>query len=117
MSLLLCATLMAPSLADKPEELIVGTWLLKKTQGDVTVEVTITFEKDGTVKGEVKVTGLKDPLPITGKYKLLDEKTIETETTTKGETTRDKGTFTVTKEKLSIVNEKGMTTEFQRASK
>jgi uncharacterized protein (TIGR03066 family) len=113
-SVLFLALLSPAFQGDKPEELIIGKWQGKVKEGDKEFLLTIEFAKDGTFKSEVKLPDAKEPFLIKGKYKVIDGKTLETEATFMGETKKDKDTIKVTKDKLSVTDDKGKTVELTR---
>jgi uncharacterized protein (TIGR03066 family) len=119
-SSLLCAALLVPSLADKPEDLIVGKWTGKQKvkqkddKVEVEIEVTYVFSRDGTLKAEIKAPGRADPKTVTGKYKILDDKTMEMTITHDGKTMTEQGSYKLTKDTLTLTSKKGVTTELKR---
>jgi uncharacterized protein (TIGR03066 family) len=116
---LLCAALLVPSLADKPEDLIAGKWTGKqkvkqKDNKEVEVEVDYAFARDGTLKAEIKVPGQAEPVKVTGKWKVIDDKTMEMTITHDGKSTTEQGSYKLTKDRLTLTSKKGVTTELKR---
>jgi uncharacterized protein (TIGR03066 family) len=114
----LYAALLAPAVADKPEELIVGKWTHTEKAGANEITVTLEFTKDSKLNMEMTLPNAKDPLKITGSYKVVDDKTLEiTAKDPKGDEKTDKGGFEVTKDKLTLIDKTGKKTEFTRVTK
>ncbi|MCE9534706.1 MAG: hypothetical protein K8T89_26825 [Planctomycetes bacterium] len=100
--------------ADKPQDLIVGKWVPtnEKNKG-----MTFEFTKAGDLKISVKAEGLN--LDISGKYKFLDDKTIELTMENplkKEEKKSDKITVkSIVADKLVLVGPDGKEEEFKPA--
>jgi uncharacterized protein (TIGR03066 family) len=112
----LYAALLAPVVADKPEELILGKWTHTGKVFGNEITVTLEFTKDGNLNTEWTQPMAKDSLKFTGKYKVMEGKTLEvTQMGPKGEEKTGSGSFEVTQDKLTLVDKKGTKTEFIRA--
>ena len=110
----LFVALSSPAFADaKPEELIVGKWENKQKENDVEVTTVMEFTKDG--KFSIVFNG-PGPTSIgaAGTYKVLDANTLEVEFKMGAMTSKTKGKFKVTKDKLTATDNKGKATEFTR---
>jgi len=94
---------------DKPKDLIVGKWQAKEKVGDKEIVATIEFNKDGTMK--VTAEGFN----FEGKYKLVDDETLETEVTIAGQTKKDTDKIKITKDKITLTDKNGKKTELTRA--
>jgi uncharacterized protein (TIGR03066 family) len=113
----LYAALLAPA-ADKPADLIVGKWTHTEKQDKIEISVTLEFTKDNKLNMEMTLPNAKEPLKIAGTYKVVDDKTLEiTAKDPKGEEKTDKGSFEVTKDKLTLIDKSGKKTEFTKVTK
>ena len=111
----------------KPQDLILGKWrYTEKIPGPdkKELEVTVTEEylKDGTLKGTAEITkgelppGAPKVINMEGKYRFIDDKTMERETPGKdGKTEKEKIKIeSISKDKLVASDEKGEKKEFTR---
>jgi uncharacterized protein (TIGR03066 family) len=92
--------------SNKPQDLIVGKWEMKEKMGDKEITGTSEFTSDGNVK--VDMMGIK----MEGKYKFIDDKTIEV--SMGGQKEKNK-IDSITKEKMVLIDPKGKKAEFTRA--
>jgi uncharacterized protein (TIGR03066 family) len=114
----LFAALLAPAAADKPADLLVGKWTHTEKSDKVEITVVLEFTDKGALSMEMQLPMTKDPIKISGSYKVIDDKTLEiTAKDPKGEEKTDKGTFEVTKEKLTLIDKNGKKTEFTKVTK
>lgn len=102
---LLAAGLAPVHAADKAQDLIVGKWQPTSEEGK---EVTVEFVNDGILK--VVARGMT----IEGKYKFLDDDTVEVELTFMGETKKSKIRVKVTKDELITTDESKKEDKFTR---
>jgi uncharacterized protein (TIGR03066 family) len=100
--------------AATPQELIVGKWHTVEKVGEDQIGVSIEFFKDGTLKGELFLPKDSGKVEVSGKYRFLDDNTLEREVTFMGQTHREKVTATVTKEKYVETDAAGKQTEYVR---
>ena len=96
------------------KELLVGKWEAKVKSGDKEATLLLEFDKDGKVS--MKVTGGEKEFTFTGKYKVIDENTLELMTTVNQKTMTDRSKFKVTKDSLELSDKSGgKPTTFTRA--
>jgi uncharacterized protein (TIGR03066 family) len=76
--------------ADKPQDLIIGTWTPAGEGGKSKIE----FQKDGKLKA------IGDQLTVEGSYKFLDDKTLEMKVVFGGKEETVRVKVTVTKDEL-----------------
>src|SRR4051812_20203119 len=92
---LLYVALTAPA-ADTSAEQILGKWTHTRKEDKAEITVTLEFTKGGDVTVELK-TGALEATKVKGKYKVLDDKTLEIETLDlMNKPKSDKGEFSVT---------------------
>jgi len=103
--------------ADKAEDLIVGKWTHTAKKDNSEIVVVLEFLKGGDVTVELKLSTTTQPEKVKGKYKVLDDKTLEIEVTDMGRSKTDKGEFLLSKDRLTLVRKDGGKTEFTRVTK
>src|SRR5262245_27356771 len=104
LSSVLCVVLLAPSLADKPEDLIVGKWKFKE-MGKKSFITGFEFAKDGTVKA------ILNGVPQPWTYKITDGSSLEIQT---AKTSKMTFKMEVTKDTLTLTTAKGSPAVFIR---
>ncbi len=92
--------LMLPACGSKPQDLIVGKWETTDLAGKSMVG---EFGKDGTVSMPIPLVGLR----VDGKYKWTDDAHIEMEFNTGGLNRKETRKVEVTKETLTLTDDKG----------
>jgi uncharacterized protein (TIGR03066 family) len=115
LSPVLCLTLLAPAFADKPGDQLAGKWVTRDKLDDVGVGITLEFAKDGTLKVETRAGTRTDKLA--GKYKVADGGTIEIEIKRDDKVQKDRYTFKVSDDKLTLTNAAGKSAEYTRVTK
>jgi uncharacterized protein (TIGR03066 family) len=95
--------------AQDAQKLIVGKWeaMQKSKSGDLKIEAE--FKDDG------KMTFTVRDVKVSGTYKLLDEKTIETEQTFEQQSRKTRQEFKVTQDTLDLKDPDGNVFSFKRA--
>jgi uncharacterized protein (TIGR03066 family) len=99
---------LASACSSKPRDQIIGKWSGKDGETDVNVE----FNNDGTMKTE-KAAG--EPKSFSGKYKFVDDNTIEMEMDVGDQKQTRKAKVTIEKDKLTLTDEKDKKLEFTKA--
>jgi uncharacterized protein (TIGR03066 family) len=99
--------------SSKPQDMIVGKWQGKQQEGGITVDLTIEYNKDGTLKASGEAMGMK--MEGTGKYKFLDDNNVEQEITMMNKTQKEKVKVAFNKDKMTQTDEKGKSVEFTKA--
>jgi uncharacterized protein (TIGR03066 family) len=110
----LFAVLLAPGAADaKLADALIGKWqgVLKEADG-AELQLKVEFFKDGTLKAEMKHGD--DVRKQDGKYKVIDEKTLETAIKTGDKEEVEKVTVVLDKDKLTVTNSTGRSVELMR---
>jgi uncharacterized protein (TIGR03066 family) len=100
---------LASACSSKPKDQIIGKWSGKDGETDLTME----FNKDGTMKTEVKgglVSG-----SVSGKYKFVDDNTIEMEVDVGDQKQTKKARVTIEKDKMTLTDDKDKKLEYTRA--
>jgi uncharacterized protein (TIGR03066 family) len=95
--------------ADKAAKMLVGKWeATVKSNTGKEIKIQLEFTKDN--KLVVSYSGVK----VEGKYKVVDEKTLEVERTFMGKTMKEKNEFKVTKDTLEMKGSRGQSQKFTR---
>src|SRR5262249_13481734 len=81
------------------EKALMGKWETKQKVGEKEIKAELNFDKDGKLAMKVNMGPGMD-LNFDGKYKVIDEKTIEVTITFMGQTRTEKSTFKVSKDTL-----------------
>ena len=96
----------------KTESLFVGKWKMQKKDKvkdkEFTTTITAEFTKDGVMKVAVKVEPINKEFTMEGKYKLIDDTTVETTIAAPGQKepkTEKMKIETLTKTKLVLIGD------------
>lgn len=96
--------------SSKPKDLIVGKWSAAEDEKNL---VVWDFAKDGTL--EITMGGEGRPLRMRGKYKFIDDSTLEVERDPGDPSKNQTVKVSVTKKELILTDEKGKVMPFKRA--
>jgi uncharacterized protein (TIGR03066 family) len=109
LSTLLVGLFVASATAQDAKKLIVGKW--EATQKDPKgndIKIEAEFKDDGKMTFSVR------DVKVNGKYTLVDDKTIETETMFEGQMRKIKQEYKVTTDSLELKDSEGRTFTFKR---
>jgi uncharacterized protein (TIGR03066 family) len=114
MSVVLVAVVIVGCGGSKPKDQIVGKWEATESVLGKDVKVVMEFTADGAAKMSMNAEGQEIPGP-SGKYKFIDDNTMEIEYTEDGKTKKDKATIeSISSEKVVMVGEGGKKKELKK---
>jgi uncharacterized protein (TIGR03066 family) len=100
--------------AAKPQELIVGKWQTQEKEGGSEITITVEYLKDGGLKARFEFPKSGSKIDVLGKYRFLDENTLETEVNFQGEVRKEKAAVSVTRDALVETDAQGKKREYKR---
>jgi uncharacterized protein (TIGR03066 family) len=104
----------AAALAAKPQELIVGKWQTQDNEGGSEINIIVEYLKDGGLKARFEFPKSGSKIEVLGRYRFVDDNTLETEVNFQGELRREKAAISVTKEALVETDAQGKKREYKR---